>query len=90
VALSAGADLVPVALGWERPTRIGSLWKNHQERCLESVISMPEDVLPSLLPMLLAERLRYVVLNGTPLFRRQAEIRSYRFEAIVDFDNYAA
>jgi hypothetical protein len=47
---------------------------------------MPEDVLPSLLPFLLAERLRYVVFYGTPLFRGKCEIESYRFEAMMEVE----
>jgi hypothetical protein len=67
----------------EPPSRIGSMWKERETQRFNCNISMPEDILPSLLPMLLAERLRYVVLDGTPLFRGQAEIRHYRFEALV-------
>lgn len=69
------------------PTHVGSIWKDHKEQSFKSVVLMPEDILPSLLPMLLAERLRYVVFTGTPLFRGHAEIRSYRFTLIVDFDD---
>lgn len=72
----------------EAPPHIGSIWKDREARCINSAISMPEDVLPSLLPMLQTERLRYVVFAGTPLFRGQADIRSYRFAVGVDLDDF--
>jgi hypothetical protein len=64
------------------------MWRDRETQSFRAVISMPEDILPSLLPMLLAERLRYVVFEGTPLFRGQAEICQYRFDALVDFGDF--
>ena len=42
---------------------------------------MPHDVLASLLTALAAGQLRYVTLNGEPLFRGQAMIRRLSFQA---------
>ena len=40
---------------------------------------MPEDVLPSLLPMLIGGRFRFVLLIGSKLKRWSAQIQSYNF-----------
>lgn len=66
------------------PTSIGSMWRDRETRAFSSVVSMPEDVLPSLISMLLAERLRYVVFVSAPLFRGQADLRHYRFEETIE------
>jgi hypothetical protein len=48
---------------------------------------MPHEVLASLLTALAAGQLRYVTLDGEPLFRGQAMIRRFSFQAAYDPDD---
>lgn len=74
----------------EQPERVGSLSRHRETKGYEAYLFMPQDVLPSLLTMLVGERLRYVVLSGAALFRGGTEIESYRFEHEVDVAEYLA
>jgi len=70
------------------PEYVGGL-QEHPEQNTERYwahLSMPQDILPSLLPMLVAQRIRCVVLSGSALSRGLASIRRFRFEATVDPD----
>jgi hypothetical protein len=69
------------------PHKIGDWWQDEQTQGFQAVLAMPEDVLPSLLPMLLAERLRFLVLNCSAPTQGQADIRSYRFADSVGADD---
>jgi hypothetical protein len=70
----------------EPPTSVGSLHWDRETKGYEVRLFMPRDVLPSLLPLLIAEKLRYVVFHGSPLVRGQCEIEGYQFEAEVDHE----
>jgi hypothetical protein len=77
----------PMPVGRERPRAVGSFNKSRGSDVLQGLLSMSEDVLPALLPMLISERLRYVVLFGEKLKRRSALIRSYSFQSIITEDD---
>jgi hypothetical protein len=70
----------------EPPRCAGSLsiWQN----ALDGNLSMPKDALNPVMQMLLAGRLKYVVLHGKPTRYRKALIRNYRMVAEVDPDDY--
>ncbi|TAJ82896.1 hypothetical protein [Reyranella sp.] len=65
----------------EPPTSIGQMWRVRREQKFEVFVSLPSDVLPSLLSMLIAEKLRFVTLDGMVLFRGRTEIRRFSFDA---------
>jgi hypothetical protein len=70
-----------------KPESLGEIHLSGRTTDLDASLPMPEDVLPSLLPSLLAERLRFILLTGTDFYRRSASIRSYSFyQAIGDDD----
>ena len=62
----------------DQPQSVGS-FHIHQAR-LQFLIPMPADVLPCVLPMMIAGRIRYVHLNGDRPRHRPGRIRSYRLE----------
>jgi hypothetical protein len=61
------------------PDHIGSLWSDPPRSRYLAVLSMPSDVLPSLLTVLAADRLRYVVMVGVQRSPRDIDVREYRF-----------
>lgn len=67
------------------PRFIGSLSLHHGK--LDALLSMPADVLPDVLQMLIANRFRYAVLDGTKLRYRQGEVRSLRLEMKIEDDD---
>jgi hypothetical protein len=69
----------------DQPRYIGSV---NLRREAQAIFSLPSDALPSLLPMLIAEKFRYLVLHGTGLRYHQASVRSFRFEMQVNEDNW--
>ena len=58
------------------PKTVGSV--NRHRGKLEALLSMPSDVLPSILQMLIAERFHFAVLHGEPLRYGHALIRRAR------------
>jgi len=60
------------------PQSVGSFNIHHGR--LQFLAPMPADVLPCILPMMIAGRIRYVELNGDWPRYRQGRIRSYRLE----------
>lgn len=65
----------------------GTFSKNRSLDVMQGLLSMQEDVLPALLPMLIADRHRYVVLHGERLKRGSASILSYRFQSALTEDD---
>jgi len=65
----------------DSPPSIGHLSLHGQPNAL---MSIPADSLPSLLPMLIAEKFKYVVLHGSLLRYRQTDLRSFHFEMRID------
>lgn len=65
----------------QQPTLIGHLSFHGRPSALMSV---PADALPSLLPMLIGEKFKYMVLHGSALRYRQAGLQSFRFEMQID------
>jgi hypothetical protein len=51
---------------------------------LEAVLPMPGDALSSILPMFLAERVKFVVLDALDYYQGKASIRYYRLSATWD------
>lgn len=76
--LAAVADLPASA----EPKAIGSA--HVRAGAFQGLLSMPHDVLASLLTALTAGQLHYVTLEGEPLFRGQAMIRRFSFRAAYD------
>ncbi len=70
-----------------KPERVGTMWLNRKEMTMEGVLSMPIDALPNLIPMLLAGRLKYLVIDGFDFYRGNASVRNYRFSATLDPDD---
>ncbi|MBX6741134.1 MAG: hypothetical protein IRY87_03685 [Acetobacteraceae bacterium] len=56
----------------------------------QALLPMPHDVLAALLTALAAGRLQYVTLEGDPLFRGEATIRRFSFQADHDPEDLPA
>ncbi|WP_262271839.1 hypothetical protein [Microvirga yunnanensis] len=69
----------------DRPPRIGFI---SLRREAQGILSLPADALPSLLPMLIGEKFKYVVLHGTALRYQQAGVHSFRFEMQINDDEW--
>ena len=81
---SKKGDSPPLVL----PDAIGSLWSDPRRNRYLGVFGMPADVLPSLLAVLAAERLRYVVMVGAQKEPGKIAVREYSF--IMDDENLPA
>jgi hypothetical protein len=57
-------------------------------RVLQGLLTLRADVLPPVLVMLIADRLKYVVLDGSPLRHRCALIRDDSLEMTLDEEEY--
>jgi hypothetical protein len=68
-----------------RPQHIGSMSLRGEA---QAILSLPEDALPSLLPMLIGERFKYLVLHGTALRYRKASVRSFHFRMQINEDEW--
>jgi hypothetical protein len=67
------------------PRAVGSLTLNLAlGRVLQGLLTLPADALAPVLVMLTADRLKYVVLDGSPLRHRRALIRDYSLEMTLD------
>jgi hypothetical protein len=66
------------------PDNVGRFDWERGSTDLNGHLSLPEDVLSSLLPMLIANRYEFLTLESFDLFRGQALIRSYHFPATLD------
>lgn len=69
----------------DEPVAIGQL--SSHRGTLEGILSMPLNGLTPVLQMLIAERFRYVVLNGDKQRYGQADVRTFRFERTVSEDD---
>jgi hypothetical protein len=74
--------------GDEPPRGVGTL-NIHDERLI-GYLAMPLDALGHVLQMLIAERYRYVLLDGESMRYRKAFIRRYEFTARYNADEYPA
>lgn len=74
--LNPGAE----AAGASGPAGGLHLWRG----TLAGLLSMPMDILPSLLTMLIGERLRFVTLTGARLRYGRAQVRHYRLAMVPD------
>lgn len=73
----------------EKPLAVGSLGRNRGMSGLRGYLSLPEDALSTLLVMLVAERLKFVLLHGTRIGRGGARLHSCRLsEAVTEDDLY--
>lgn len=68
----------------DQPAAVGSLRRNGAR--LLGLLSLPEDVLPSILTALAAKHLRFIDLAGEPLRRNQALVRSFRLQQHDELD----
>ncbi|WP_431282965.1 hypothetical protein ACQW02_26765 [Humitalea sp. 24SJ18S-53] len=82
--LAAVADL-PSSM---EPRAVGSA--HVRAGAFQGLLSMSHDVLAPLLTALAAGQLRYVTLDGEPLFRGQATIRRFSFQSAYDPDDLPA
>lgn len=69
----------------DEPITIGSL--SLLRGYLTGRLSMPADILPSLLTIATAGRLRYVIIQGDKLFRGHGRMNNFRFETTLDPDD---
>jgi hypothetical protein len=77
----------PASKFLNKPERVGHLQRSRNTKALEGTLAMPAETLPSILSMLIAERLRFVTFASTDLFRGAAQIREYRLhETVADDD----
>ena len=73
------------------PLGVGSLRVNHKlNRLLQGLLSCPADALAPILTMLTAGQFKFVVLNGSPIRHRNAQITNYRLEIRYDHDEFPA
>lgn len=63
----------------EAPKVVGRIQPRGRTTTFEVILNMPEDVLPTVISMLLDERWQYLILHGTQFTLRLAQVRSYRF-----------
>jgi hypothetical protein len=73
------------------PRGVGSLTIHGSKgdaRRLVGYLSMPEDALPPVLQMLVAEHFKYVLLDGAPTRWRKCFVRRYEFTAQHDEADY--
>jgi len=68
-----------------QPKSVGSL--NLSDGKLRALLSIPQDVLDTILQMLAAERFKYIVITGDKLHYRQAMVKSFRLECELDEDD---
>ncbi|KAA0698103.1 hypothetical protein DTW90_14505 [Neorhizobium sp. P12A] len=72
---------------WDRQVRayVGtiSLYRSH----MDGLFSLPSDILPNLLTMLTADKIRFAVLHGAKLHRGRADITGFRLEKSVNDDD---
>lgn len=71
----------------EKPLAIGSLGRNRGMSGLQGYLSLPRDALSTLLVMLVAERLKFVLLHGARIGRGGARLHSYRLSEAVTEDD---
>lgn len=71
----------------KNPLAVGTLGRNRRTKIIQGHLSIPQDVLGPILSMLAAERLKFIVMNGTKIGRSHAMIRSYRFGAALSEDD---
>lgn len=71
----------------EPPLGVGSLERNRNIRIIQGHLSVPQDVLGTILSMLAVDRLKFIVMNGTEIGRSHAMIRSFRFDATLSEDD---
>jgi hypothetical protein len=73
------------------PRGVGSLnihGSKGEARRLVGYLSMPEDALPPVMQMLIADRFKYVLLGGEPMRWRKCSVHSYEFTAHHDEADY--
>jgi len=68
-----------------RPLLVGSL-DGHSDP-ITGLLSLPEDALPPILQMMIAERFAFLVAHGTPFSRRRATLNGFRLEMQIDPDD---
>ncbi len=72
----------------EKPLGVGSLERNRNMKINQGYLSMPLDVLSTILPMLVADRLKFVVFRGIRIgLNRHVTMSSYRLQKTVDEDD---
>lgn len=82
------ASYNPDAQVLHNPPQVGTL--NIYGGLLQGLVSMPADALTQILLMLTAKHFKYVVLNGTGMRYRQAQIHHYRLDSKFDNDDLPA
>jgi len=71
-----------------QPVSVGHL--NLRAGLMNGIMSMPADALPLLLTLAMAEKLRYVVIQGDPFRYGNAAVKSFRVEMSIDEDDLPA
>ena len=69
----------------DEPNAVGSI--DTHRGIMKPLLSMPLDALDSVLQMLIANRFKYVVMNGEKLRYGRGSVTSYRFECTIDEDD---
>lgn len=69
----------------QKPTAVGSL--NLDKGTLTGLLSMPQDALDAVVQMLVAGRVKYIIMTGDPLRYRQGKVQSYRLERELHEDD---
>jgi len=88
LTLLPSKDLNPEARKALRPLLVGSL-DGHGDP-ITGLISLPEDALPPILQMLIADRFKFFVAHGAPFSRRRATLNGYRLATALDTDDLPA
>jgi len=63
----------------EPPKVVGRIQPRGRTNNFEIILNMPEEVLTTVVSMLIGERWQYLILHGTQLTPRLAQVQSYRF-----------
>jgi hypothetical protein len=71
-----------------RPDCVGHIDRGRRTKVFSAYFSMPVDVLPTIVPMLLGERLRFLILQGSKLHYGGTPVRSYRFLRELTEDDF--
>jgi hypothetical protein len=57
---------------------------------LQGLFSIPADVLPPILQMLIGDRFKFIVMHGDPMRYRHASVLRYCFETHLEEDDLPA
>jgi hypothetical protein len=77
-----------LSYGQHRPDNVGSMTWSRNTAAFNGVASIAEDALPCIIPMLIAGRLRHVLMEGNSPFRGSLSFQRYGFVEELTADDF--